>query len=277
MSLSNNPLVSVILPVYNAENYIYLSVHSILKQKYTNFELIIINDGSTDNTLNIINSFNDERIRIINRENKGLVYSLNEGIAVSNGMYICRMDADDISSPQRISAQIEIFLDNPSVDFIFSDVSLIDDDGNYVCEAWIGKNTEEVIDRIEWLNTIYHPSIMFKKNLINSYGNYNKKDNIYEDKDLWLRFKENNVNFFYLKQNLLHYRLCKTSIHSNYTNYWFSVANACVVNRNRKLAYKYLSKLSMKHKLNIIVKTLIPEFLLLPLIKLKNNRKSKKS
>lgn len=276
MSSSDYPLVSVILSAYNAEKYIYASIQSIIEQDYKNFELIIINDGSTDNTLSIINSFKDDRIKVINRENKGLVYSLNEGISKSNGIYICRMDADDISLPYRISSQVKIFSNNSDIDFIFSDISLIDDDGNPVCDAWIGKNTNEVINRLEWLNTIYHPSVIFKKELINLYGYYKEKDDIYEDKDLWLRFKKNNINFFYLKKVLLKYRLCKTSIHSNYKNYWYTIANVCIVNRNRKIAYRYLPKLRFFYKLNIIMKTLIPESFLLTLIKLKYSLKNRK-
>lgn len=269
MNSSNIPLVSVILPVYNAEKYIYQSIKSILTQEYKNIELIIINDGSTDATLNIINSFQDDRILILNRENKGLVSSLNEGIDASHGDYICRMDADDISLPQRLSTQVNTFLENPSLDFIFSDVLLIDDDGNPICKAWIGKDTNEIVNRIEWYNTIYHPSVMFKKNLVFKYGYYEKHSDIYEDKDLWLRFKSNGVTFFYLKEILLKYRLCKSSIHSNYTNYWFSVANSCVVNREKILAYTYLDRVSLKYKLNIILKTFIPKSFLLPLIKFK--------
>lgn len=273
MNSSNMPLVSVILPAYNAEKYIYKSIDSILNQEYSNIELIIINDGSTDSTLNIINSFQDDRILIVNRENKGLVPSLNEGIDISHGDYICRMDADDISLPQRLSIQINKFLENPNLDFIFSDVLLIDDDDNPVCKAWIGKDTNEIVNRIEWYNTIYHPSVIFKKNLISKYGYYEKHSDIYEDKELWLRFKSHDVKFFYLKETLLKYRLCKSSIHSNYTNYWFSVANSCVVNRRKILAYKYLNRMPLKYKFNIILKTFIPKIMLLLLIKLKKKIK----
>ncbi|MEQ5045018.1 glycosyltransferase [Providencia manganoxydans] len=269
MNLSDSPNVSVILPVYNAEKYISYAVSSILSQDYRDFELIIINDGSTDNTVNILNSFNDSRIKIINRDNHGLIYSLNEGIAVSKGNYICRMDADDIAEKNRISSQIRAFLDNPSIEFIFTDVSLIDDDGNFVCNAWIGKDTSEVISRLDWYNTIYHPSVMFKKDLVNRYGSYKKNEKYFEDKDLWLRFKNNKVKFLYLKKNLLKYRLCKSSVHSNYKNYWYTVANSCIVNRQKIKAFQYLSRIKLNYKIRIFYRCLIPNFLILPLIKLK--------
>ena len=93
------PKVSIVMPVYNGDKYLVESLESILHQTYRNFELIIINDGSTDNSMAIIESYakTDENIIIISRENKGLVASLNEGIILAKGDYIARMDADDIS------------------------------------------------------------------------------------------------------------------------------------------------------------------------------------
>ena len=97
-------LISVILPVYNGEKYLKESIESILNQTYTNFEFIIIDDGSKDSSLEIIKEYEkeDERIIVISRENKGLVASLNEGIATAKGKYIARMDADDVSLSERL-------------------------------------------------------------------------------------------------------------------------------------------------------------------------------
>ncbi len=107
-----NPLVSVLLPVFNAEKTIQNAVSSILNQSYSNFELLIINDGSEDASLNIVTAFKDDRIRIISFEtNKGLVYALNKGINAAQGKYVFRMDADDISLKDRILKQVK-FLEN---------------------------------------------------------------------------------------------------------------------------------------------------------------------
>ena len=108
--MDNNILVSVILPVYNAQKYLEEAIESIINQTYTNFEFIIIDDGSGDNSLNIINKYQkqDSRILVITRENKGLVYTLNEGINQAKGKYIARMDADDISLSNRFEKQIEL-------------------------------------------------------------------------------------------------------------------------------------------------------------------------
>ena len=99
--------LTVILPCYNSEKYIYQSITSILNQTFKNFKLIIINDGSTDNTLKIIKSFKDKRIKLINNKgNKGLIYSLNKGISQANSIYLARMDGDDISERSRLEEQI---------------------------------------------------------------------------------------------------------------------------------------------------------------------------
>ena len=100
----NVPAVSVILPAYNCEKFIGKAIQSVLQQTFTDFELIIVNDGSTDNTESIIYSFDDQRIVYLkNQHNQGLIYTLNKAITEANGKYIARMDADDICLPERIA------------------------------------------------------------------------------------------------------------------------------------------------------------------------------
>lgn len=119
MLLNESPLISVILPVYNGENYLDKAIESILKQTYTNFELIIINDGSFDNTENIILSYNDKRIRYIkNEKNLKLIKTLNKGISLAKGLYISRMDADDIAIENLFQKQIETFTKDDTVDIV---------------------------------------------------------------------------------------------------------------------------------------------------------------
>ena len=101
--LQNKPLISVVMSVYNADRYLRESVKSILDQSFDNFEFIIINDGSTDSSMKILQSFSDPRIRLITQENKGIAASLNEAISLARGRFIARMDADDISLPNRLS------------------------------------------------------------------------------------------------------------------------------------------------------------------------------
>ena len=107
-SKKSEPLITVLMAVYNGERWLHDSINSILDQTYTNFEFIIVNDGSTDNSPQIINkfAFNDRRITIYNKKNSGLTDSLNFGIQKAKGKWIARIDADDISSPGRLKKQL---------------------------------------------------------------------------------------------------------------------------------------------------------------------------
>ena len=110
----SKPLVSVLMAVYNGEKYLLEAIESILNQTYTNFEFLIINDGSTDSTEEIILSYSDQRIRYIkNEQNLKLIASLNKGLDLAKGKYIARMDADDISLPDRLEKQVN-FLERNS-------------------------------------------------------------------------------------------------------------------------------------------------------------------
>ncbi|MDP9812005.1 glycosyltransferase involved in cell wall biosynthesis [Rhizobium tibeticum] len=112
-----DPLISVVLPVYNGEPYIAASLESILRQDYDRFEVIALDDGSTDRSLEILQRCRkaDDRIRIVSRENRGLIATLNEGIALASGDLIARMDADDISYPSRFSRQVALFAKQPQL------------------------------------------------------------------------------------------------------------------------------------------------------------------
>lgn len=113
----SSPLISVVLPVYNGEPYLAAAVESILRQDYERFEIVAIDDGSNDLSLDILQRYRkiDNRVRIISRENRGLIATLNEGIALAQGDLIARMDADDISYPTRFSRQVALFAEQPQL------------------------------------------------------------------------------------------------------------------------------------------------------------------
>jgi glycosyltransferase involved in cell wall biosynthesis len=114
---SNKPRISVLMPIYNCSKYLKESIQSVLSQIFNDFELLLIDDGSSDDTSSIINSFTDSRIRYFrNEENKGLIYSLNWGLTLATGTYIARMDGDDIIVPERLQRQYEFMENHPEVD-----------------------------------------------------------------------------------------------------------------------------------------------------------------
>lgn len=153
-------LVSVILPVYNGESFVAEAIGSILNQTFKDFELIIINDGSTDKSLDIIKSFKDSRIILINQENKGLIQSLNSGISLAKGKLIARMDADDVAFERRLELQVKMFKENS--DLVLCSAGIIE------FNEWGGEKARyyplrEDDIRAEFLfnSAIVHPLSMF--------------------------------------------------------------------------------------------------------------------
>jgi len=186
--------ISVLMPVYNAQKYIKVAVESILNQTFTDFEFIIINDGSSDESLKIIEGYalQDARIKVINRENKGLIKTLNEGLKLAKGKYIARMDADDISLPLRFEKQIQYLEEHSDCIAVGTLAKLIDSDGDVI--GPMGSLTaHSEIDNAH-LNgkggAIVHPSAMFRTDEVLSEGGYLEGFMHAEDLELWLRLAE---------------------------------------------------------------------------------------
>jgi glycosyltransferase involved in cell wall biosynthesis len=185
------PLVSVILPVYNAEKTIRRAVESILSQTYTGFELIIINDGSADLTQGILDSFDDERMRVFRQENRGLVASLNRGIKESVGEYIARMDADDFAMPERLEKQVEFMKNHPTVGVLGTAVKTVYSDGTERVRLR-PMDTGSIKKNIVRICPFCHSSVMIRKKVFDEVGTYDaSKDGakklLVEDYDLWVR------------------------------------------------------------------------------------------
>ncbi|RYY60596.1 MAG: glycosyltransferase [Chitinophagaceae bacterium] len=186
-----NPLVSVILPVYNCEAYLDQAVASILSQSYQHLELIAINDGSTDGSLKILESFlNDPRIRIINNlKNEGLIFTLNRGISLSSGELIARMDGDDISLPERFTEQVAYLEQHPDVTVVATRIRLVDEKGNDLGnwkQEYERTSPDSIRSYLHWNNCIAHPTVMVRAAELKSFR-YDPRQKLSEDYDLWLR------------------------------------------------------------------------------------------
>ncbi|PQQ42964.1 glycosyl transferase family 2 [Photorhabdus luminescens] len=209
------PLVSVILPVYNGERFIASAVESILNQTYHNLELIVINDGSEDRTDSIIQPYlKDSRLNYISRENKGLVATLNEALEKASGIYIARMDADDIAMSERIALQVEYLLQHPHTGLIGSNITLINELGEIIGQRHLPHGENKVLSYFLYGNPIAHPSVMLNRAILKNELYYDKNAFPAEDLELWLRIIKiapiNNLN-----KNLLFYRITNSSITSN--------------------------------------------------------------
>jgi glycosyltransferase involved in cell wall biosynthesis len=217
-TVMSTPAISVVMPVYNGEKYLREAIDSILSQTYTDFEFIILNDGSTDKTEEIILSYTDPRIVYVkNEDNLQIVKTLNKGIGIAKGKYIARMDADDISLPERFEKQFKFMEENPEVG---------------VCGAWIETfgnqslfwqypvNHNEIRISLLFYSCMGHPTVMIRndfRDLLFYDQNYNKA----EDYELWQRLvritKFHNLPFFLLKYRL-HLNQTDLSIQSSVAN-----------------------------------------------------------
>ncbi|MFB5944271.1 glycosyltransferase [Albibacterium profundi] len=208
--------LSVIMPVYNAEQYVEKAIESVLQQSFPNFEFIIINDGSKDNSLSIINSFSDSRIIVIDQENLGLAKTLNIGLKTAKGRYVARMDADDICYPMRFQKQLDFLNKNPDVKLLGSTVERIDKDGNTITYD-IPYTQHDVLKKIifKYGNPFKHPTIVMDRVLAIKLGGYNELINKYfEDYFLWSQFCRHS-KVAILPEALLRYRITPGSIMSS--------------------------------------------------------------
>lgn len=193
----NTPLVTIAIPVYNAEDFLQFAILSVLNQSYTNWELILMEDGSTDQSLSICEDFasKDCRIRLVkDNKNRGLIYRLNESISLAQGKYYARMDADDIMFVNRIEEQVKIFEDYPEIDVCGTSIMTIDRSNNIIgsdfCEGFV--------------DSFIHPTVMGKTEWFksNPYADWALRA---EDFELWTRTSSFS-NFYAISKPLFFYR-----------------------------------------------------------------------
>jgi len=219
-----NKVIDVILPLFNAEDTIADALESLRGQSYPAWECIIINDGSTDKTLEILSDFKrrDSRFKIIRIPHSGIVKALNTGLEISSAPYIARMDADDISLPERFAKQIDFLQKNPEIDVVSCLVE----------HNPIHENQKGFAHYVDWTNQIItpqdhfinrfvespivHPTVMFRKELIENFGGYSQNNvteisnfdnakNCPEDYELWLRWMQKGVSFAKIPEKLFHW------------------------------------------------------------------------
>jgi glycosyltransferase involved in cell wall biosynthesis len=211
--MNNYPLVSVVIPVYNAQKYLHETIESVLVQTHTNFELILVNDGSTDNSEKIIRQFQkkDNRIILKNSKNLGIASALNNAIQISKGKYIARLDADDISLPHRIKKQVKFMEANPSIDVCGSWVEIFGEyDNNFIWKFPI--NDKQLKTRLLFSVPFAHPSVMMRQKLIKKFDlKYNLEYPTVVDYKFWLDVSKH-AKFATIPEVLIKYRYIKTSI-----------------------------------------------------------------
>ncbi|SHM67135.1 glycosyltransferase family 2 protein [Myroides odoratimimus] len=239
--MEENRILTIGFPVYNASKDIKLALESVLKQTYSNFILLIVNDGSTDDSMEIVRSFNDNRIIIIDDGlNKGLAKRLNEIIDLTTTKYLARMDADDLITLNKIERQMDILLSNQSIDVLGTNAFSLDKDGNIQGVRYEYENEDQVIDVDFFIHaTIVGKTQWFKDN------KYDERLYRMQDTELWFRTKEfsnfkmlTEPHYYYREESGGYYKKYFKSIKlfwyvakkNNYSIYWlFRFLKVCLM------------------------------------------------
>ncbi len=203
----NQPLISIIMPVKDGEKYLGAAIESILAQTWSNWELIVVNDGSTDKTGEILAQYarKDKRIKVItNRKNLGVAASLNKALKAACGQYIARMDADDISLPERLEKQVKFLEKNPAIVAVGCQVEVIDEEDNLVGKKEFPTDPKSCYHYLMLTVPIQHPSLMARSAAIKKYG-YDERLWTAEDWDLYFKLLQEG-QLSNLKETLYLYR-----------------------------------------------------------------------
>lgn len=242
-------LVSVIIPAYNAESYIFKAIQSILNQTYTNFEIIITDDCSTDSTYEVISAIEDSRIFLYqNHKNAGVAATLNNCILNSKGEFIAVMHADDIAMPERLQKQVSLLNNNKNIDVIGSNYILIDEKDDVLRSYELATSTNELLLDVFLKRIPFpHPSVMYRSSTIRKIGYYKPCYDGMEDHDLWLRLSALGYKFSNVPMFLMRYRQHASQVSQNYTtldlrkNYdiFFDFIQSLSISRNYIDTVKY--------------------------------------
>lgn len=181
--------ISVLLPVYNAEKFLAETLDSILRQTYEHFEVLAVNDGSTDDSLAILKKYakRDSRIIVVDKKNEGIVKTLNLAAEMAGGEFLARMDADDISLPRRFELQLEAFRNHKKAVLVAGGFDVMNDDGEFLYHEAVPTKDSDLRLAMYSRNPIAHGSVMFKNTVFKELGGYSGDCGPTEDYELWSR------------------------------------------------------------------------------------------
>lgn len=201
-----NELVSIVIAIYNGEKFLKETIDSLVNQTYKNIEIIVVVNCTNDDTIKILESYEDERIKIFETNICQLAFNLNYGLMQSKGAYVVRIDADDIAINTRIEKQLEI-IKNKNYDIVGSNIIYINESGNEIGTQKYNEKDHDIRKAIYFKCPIAHPSVMYKKNVILKHSGY-LNGKVSEDYDLWIRLmRDKNVKFYNIQESLLLYRI----------------------------------------------------------------------
>jgi len=214
-----NPVVSVVMTTYNRVNYISSAIESVLNQTFDDLELIIIDDGSTDNTLEKINSFNDQRIKYYYQNNAGQNPARNAGIILSTGQYIAMIDSDDVWDKNKLKKQVDILDKHPDIGLVYCGTVFIDENNKTIYKKPLTDHKGQVLNKLLMTNFLYNGSCpLFRKSCIEKTGLFDTAFKRMTDWEFYLRFAIY-YKFWGIKEHLLKYRIHNDTMSNDFRNY----------------------------------------------------------
>lgn len=205
------PVVSVIIATYNREEYIGKAVESVLNQTYANFELIVLDDGSTDETRAVLNQFSDQRLRVYFLENTGPANARNKGIEISRGEYIAFLDSDDLWYPKMLARTVQFLESHRKIDLVCGGWDMINDDGNAISGVYSPIAFQKSVET-DFLASILRRSlfpihsVLIRKKCFTQCGGFNANLLAFEDYELWIRFASFKCDIVFIDEPVAHWR-----------------------------------------------------------------------
>ncbi|WP_138501896.1 glycosyltransferase family 2 protein [Nostoc sp. PA-18-2419] len=199
------PKVSIIIPAYNAMNYLPETLKSILFQTFSDFEVLIINDGSTDNIVQWARELPDPRVRLIVQENQGVATARNTGINHAKGKYIAFLDADDLWEPTKLEKQVNYLINHPEVGLLHTSMTLIDSQGNSSGRVITSNAEGNALKKLLEQNTVVTSSVIVRYFCLKNVGEFNKDLRYSQDWEMWVRIATR-YSFAVIKEPLVYYR-----------------------------------------------------------------------
>jgi len=256
---SNDPKLTVLLPIYNVAPYLDQAIESVLSQTFKDFEFLIIDDGSTDDSVAIVEKYTDSRIKLVKHTvNKGLIATLNEGLALAKGEYIARIDGDDLwSSPDKLQMQFSYLHAHSDCVLIGTAATAIDADGHFLYNMLVPITDEDIQLKMLATNCFFHPSVVFNKKVALELGGFLTSDLYVEDYSLWLRMGRTHT-LSNIDKPLLSYRVHTSGV--TFKNNLIQARNSLKVVKENKKYYSGYLKASLKWYIQIaLLSTLGPQ------------------
>ncbi len=217
MGFQGDSLVSIIMPTYDRADFIGQGVNSVLAQTYTKFELLIVDDGSTDNTRDLLEpALADSRVRYFHQENQGQSVARNLALSKAKGSFVCFLDSDNYWPADKLEQQVELFRQHPEYDVIYGDVVVIDENNREVSRKNMKRYSGHIAKYMIRDNCVSMNTAMARRRCFDELGGMSGKRRVADDYELWLRFSAR-FPFLYVPEFLAYYRVMDDQISSDKT------------------------------------------------------------